>query len=476
MKRSRMGTPTVYRNALVGNSAYTGISVSGGVISSDGMYNYHSFTSSGSFTVTGGTLSAEVLVVAGGGGSGGLSGGGGGAGGALSTSLSLAPGTYAASVGAGGSYDAAGTLSSFHGLLTANGGGSGKGTADARNNGASGGGGREGSTAGGTGIPGQGYAGGTGASDGVSWAAGGGGGGVNQLGQNATGAYPENSYGGPGGNGTGGFNGWGYGTGLGHLYGGVYFFGGGGGGAGGGGANGNGGAGGYGGGGNGGAQGSKFAIGSNGTANTGGGAGGAGTASNGGAAVTHSGGSGVVIVRYLKSAVADTAADFELIGTVTLSSAQTSVQFNKIPNDYKHLQLRIVGRTDRASTYDGGKIRFNGGTSTDYAYHQLTGNGSAVNSYGDAAATYWYLGIGSFEAANSASGAFGIAVCDILDAFSTNKNKTMRSLSGSITVPSILLQSGLWVDTSAISSLTVYPDVGSNFVTNSRFSLYGVRG
>jgi len=81
----------------------------GGTITNITGYRVHSFTASGTFTITcGGTTSVEYIVVAGGG-SGGSSkvswggGGGGGAGGYLSGTTSATQGTgYSATVGAGG--------------------------------------------------------------------------------------------------------------------------------------------------------------------------------------------------------------------------------------------------------------------------------------------------------------------------------------------------------------------------------------
>jgi uncharacterized protein YaiE (UPF0345 family) len=172
-------------------------------------------------------------------------------------------------------------------------------------------------------------------------------------------------------------------------------------------------------------------------------------------------------------------ASFELIQTQVLSSSQATVTFNISAGQqaaYKHLQLRITGRTDRSSGYDGGKIRFNGGTSTDYAYHHLGSAGSTPSSYGDAASTYFYLPMGTMEAATSAANKYGAVICDILDAFSTTNNKAMRVVGGALTVTNVYLSSALWVNTSAISSIAISPDVATNYVSGSRFSLYGVRG
>ena len=65
---------------------------------------YHTFTSSGTFVVSGGSGVAEIVVVAGGGGGGPYqSGGGGGGGVAHATDITLSPGSYPIVVGAGGS-------------------------------------------------------------------------------------------------------------------------------------------------------------------------------------------------------------------------------------------------------------------------------------------------------------------------------------------------------------------------------------
>jgi hypothetical protein len=80
----------------------------GGVISTDSLYYYHTFPSSGTFTPSQ-ALTCDYFIVAGGGGAGatvggGWSGGGGGAGGYRSfNSVSFASGTaYTATIGAGG--------------------------------------------------------------------------------------------------------------------------------------------------------------------------------------------------------------------------------------------------------------------------------------------------------------------------------------------------------------------------------------
>ena len=81
-------------------------------------FKYHTFTSSGSFTVTTGSKSCEILVVGAGGGggsnnnSGGSDGGaGGGGGGVVLASQTINPGTYNITIGSGGSGGTSGNAS-----------------------------------------------------------------------------------------------------------------------------------------------------------------------------------------------------------------------------------------------------------------------------------------------------------------------------------------------------------------------------
>lgn len=78
------------------------MSATGGLESDDAKGNHvHKFNATGTFTVTsGGTL--QVLLVAGGGGGGPRAGGGGGGGGTILTSKTLGPGSYNVKVGGGG--------------------------------------------------------------------------------------------------------------------------------------------------------------------------------------------------------------------------------------------------------------------------------------------------------------------------------------------------------------------------------------
>ena len=276
----------------INTSQWLGIgafAATGGTVTTVGSYTYHTFTSSGNFTVSAGAKAADILIVAGGGGGGGSGangGGGGGGGGLVSTSVTLSPSIYTVTVGGGGAHGSTGSngaSSSFTGATTAVGGGGGGGPGGAGNSGGSGGGrGRDGgTTAQSNNTAGQGNPGG--AAGGITCASAGGGGGAGATGFNGgTDCSPTAR--------TGTISGGGAGTNWQSL---GTFYAGGGGGAFETNNSANGGApGGSGGGGNGSLN-SAGIVATAGSANTGGGGGG-GQTSNGG-----NGGSGIVIIRYL---------------------------------------------------------------------------------------------------------------------------------------------------------------------------------
>jgi hypothetical protein len=161
-------------HAARATAATSTITATGGTITNVGGYTIHTFTSSGTFTVTSGSGNVEVLVVAGGGGGGSDMGGGGGGGGVIyNSAYAVTPGAITATVGNGGAGAPAGISqvrgtngqNSVFGTITATGGGG--GASEYGNNGSpAGNGGSGGGTAScnsvtpGTGIVGQGYAGG----------------------------------------------------------------------------------------------------------------------------------------------------------------------------------------------------------------------------------------------------------------------------------------------------------------------------
>jgi hypothetical protein len=172
--------------------------------------------------------------------------------------------------------------------------------------------------------------------------------------------------------------------------------------------------------------------------------------------------------------------DFELIQTSVLGSNTPSVTFTLTSlhqSSYKHLQLRAIARTTDNQAYADLYLRFNGDTATNYGWHYVSGTGSGSPSSGWASSqTGIFVGRASGNTATTNN--FSAATTDIIDAFSSNKNKVTRMIGGEIdsSYMQTLTTSGLWSNTAAVTSITLFSNQGGNLVAGTRLSLYGIRG
>jgi hypothetical protein len=167
--------------------------------------------------------------------------------------------------------------------------------------------------------------------------------------------------------------------------------------------------------------------------------------------------------------------DYESIQTYTLTGNQTSVTFSSIPSTYKHLQVRLTAKTDRALNRDTALLTFNSDTGTNYVAHALFGDGSTAQAQYQAAAQS--IALYRIAGNSSATDIFGALIIDILDYTNTNKNTTVRALGGVDLngAGEIWLNSGLWLNTAAISTLKLAPGNATNFMQYSSFALYGIK-
>jgi hypothetical protein len=178
------------------------------------------------------------------------------------------------------------------------------------------------------------------------------------------------------------------------------------------------------------------------------------------------------------------ASSYASIATVTVGSGGTAtVSFTSIPATYTHLQIRLIGRTNRsAANSDQINVRFNSDSGANYSTnHYLEGNGSSAGAgtagtSGNQMVVYRLTADGAPSLAN----AFGAYIIDILDYSNTNKYKTLRSLGGqnqnTTSNGALFYVSAAWMSTSAVTSITITPNVGPLFNQYSQFALYGIKG
>ena len=175
------------------------------------------------------------------------------------------------------------------------------------------------------------------------------------------------------------------------------------------------------------------------------------------------------VLGSLSSGVAASTSSYESIATNNPTSG-SSITFSSIAGTYASLQIRILGFASAANYF---ALRFNSDTGANYTRHALIGDGSTVTAFGNTGRTYCQISSGS--ANPSTTNGYAIIV-DLLDYASSTKNKTVRSSSGLDANGSgeMSLWSHLWVNTNAITSITVLTD--GTYSTGTSIALYGIKG
>jgi hypothetical protein len=161
---------------------------------------------------------------------------------------------------------------------------------------------------------------------------------------------------------------------------------------------------------------------------------------------------------------------FDSLGSVLLGTATSTITFSNIPATYTHLQIRMSAA---GSTAADAYIRFNNDSTALYFCHQMRGGGTVAQSYNYTTQNQMVITSNIGQSSTSPN----VAVCDILDYGSANKNKTIRSLNGYDLNGSgeAIVWSGAWNSpSSAVSRIDLIMSTGT-FRTNSLFALYGIK-
>ena len=170
--------------------------------------------------------------------------------------------------------------------------------------------------------------------------------------------------------------------------------------------------------------------------------------------------------------------DYELLESDILTGSQSSVSFTdlttKYASTYQHLQLRMVGRTDRASNGDSFILQFNSDTGTNYSGHTMRAEHTTL--YQGGAGSQTYIELGYSEAANNTANSFAYCIAEIYNPFFTSQTTTVTAASGfNSSIGRTLQNQGRWNSASQVTTITISPLYGTNFVQYSRFGLYGYR-
>lgn len=156
--------------------------------------------------------------------------------------------------------------------------------------------------------------------------------------------------------------------------------------------------------------------------------------------------------------------------SVGLLGAST-IDFTSIPSTYTDLCVKYSTRSSSVLKYGTVQIRFNGAT-TQYSWRSLEGTGSTV--YSESVTPAYLIG-GQGSGNGATSNTFGNGEIYVPNyAGSTNKSVSANGVSeNNGTEAYATLVANLWSNTSAITSITLYPDSGT-WLQYSTATLYGI--
>ena len=151
---------------------------------------------------------------------------------------------------------------------------------------------------------------------------------------------------------------------------------------------------------------------------------------------------------------------------VTISGTSTNtVTFSSISQNYTDLILVIEG-TSTGANIDF-PIRFNGDTGANYSRTYLYGNGSSTSS--GRASNDTSMGLPNLDTGR------GVSISHIFNYANTTTFKTGLGRTSGAPSYGVSAIVGLWRNTAAITSLTVFA-AGANFYGNgTTLSLYGIK-
>lgn len=152
------------------------------------------------------------------------------------------------------------------------------------------------------------------------------------------------------------------------------------------------------------------------------------------------------------------------IASNTLTGAASSVTFSSISGAYTDLVLVCWVKT--SSNDIGLRIQFNTDTGSNYSVTQLYGNGTSAGSNRQSSQT-------SIRWANNLATAGGIGIANIQNYSNATTYKTTINRSGYATY-GVNATVGLWRNTNAVTSITVFDEDSGSMASGSTFSLYGI--
>lgn len=168
---------------------------------------------------------------------------------------------------------------------------------------------------------------------------------------------------------------------------------------------------------------------------------------------------------------------FKLISSNTLSSTTSSVTFSSIPATYTDLMLRWSARLTVSGRSEFVLLRFNGSSSTVYSETRLGAQSTTVYTDSQSNTNSGYT-LSFANGATSQSNSFASTEIYI-PSYTSSVNKPYSVFNvmqdNQHATRNNVANAELWRDTTAISTILLYPDGGTSFASGSSFYLYGIK-
>lgn len=164
-----------------------------------------------------------------------------------------------------------------------------------------------------------------------------------------------------------------------------------------------------------------------------------------------------------------------LIQKQILSGTPASVSFTNIPQTFNQLRLICMARTSRVFAFDTLGFQFNSDTGANYTTLAYDNNNGTSNTFANVSLTRSEPVV--VAGASAATNCVGSGIVDIAYYSNTTffKNINGTSLLGSLSTTQFTrVGGGVWSNTNAITSITIFSTSSANFVNGSIFTLYGV--
>lgn len=174
------------------------------------------------------------------------------------------------------------------------------------------------------------------------------------------------------------------------------------------------------------------------------------------------------------------ATTFTKIASVSLASQAASMSFTSIPQTYTDLVVKWTGRLAAGGAVENCTLKFNGSTSgyksrdvgyvgPDYGVRSLTNQGGTNDVFS-----------GYIPTSGHTANAFGSNDIYIPNYTSSSYKSILvegasDTNSGAILDFGVILSSGVWENTAAITSITIASDTGYNLAAYSSATLYGIK-